>query len=109
MQWLARSALILLFGAAACGEDSADAEAVRHVDARVQTRLGGPVEETRMAVHPVPVDPRRVPASEAGLADDELVLGVEVAGRPVAYPVRYLALYEVVNDRVGDTPLAPTW
>ena len=62
-----------------------------------------------VGVHEVPVDPPSVSAAEAGLADDELVLGVVIDGRAMAYPIRYVAMTEVVDDRVGDTPLAPTW
>lgn len=81
----------------------------RTVPARVQSRPGGPMEEVEMKVHPVPVQPRTVPADEVDLPDDELVLGMVADGRAVAYPVRYLALSEVVNDRVGEAAITPTW
>ncbi len=100
--------LILPLASLAGGCGSGDDD-VRYVTARVQTRLGGPLEETRMAVRAAPVDPERVPAAEAVLQEGELVLGMVVDGQPVAYPIRYLALYEVINDRVGETSLAPTW
>lgn len=75
----------------------------------VQTRPGGERVQAEIAIHPAPVDPESIPAGEAPLHDDELVLGVVADGVPVAYPIRYLALYEVVDDRVGETPLAPSW
>lgn len=81
----------------------------RTVKAVVQTRPGGPMHEAEMAVHEAPVDLPMVGASEASLDDDDLVLGVVVDGQPVAYPVRYLAMFEVVNSRAGKKPLAPTW
>ena len=81
----------------------------RKVRARVQAHPGGPVEDVEMSVHEVPVDPKTVPAEEANLEDDELVLGLVIEGKPIAYPIRYLAMFEVINDRVGDTPVAPTW
>jgi len=62
-----------------------------------------------MRIHEAPVDPNSVAADAAQLQDDELVLGVVVDGQPMAYPIRYLATVEVLNDRVGDTSLAPTW
>jgi len=40
---------------------------------------------------------------------DELVVGVEINGEAVAYPLRYLNLVEVVNDEVGETPVAVSW
>ncbi|MFQ5664768.1 MAG: DUF3179 domain-containing (seleno)protein [Terriglobia bacterium] len=75
----------------------------------MQARPGGPLEEVEVGVSEVPVDPPSVPAAKAQLKEDELVLGVVVDGHAMAYPIRYLALYEVVDDRVGGTPLAPTW
>lgn len=81
----------------------------RKIRARVQAHPGGPVEDIEMSIHEVPVDPKTVSADQVDFADDELVLGLVVDGKPIAYPVRYLAMFEVVNDRVGDTPLTPTW
>jgi len=81
----------------------------RTVRGVMQSRPGAPAEDVEVKVHSVPVDPPSVPASEAELPDDDLVLGVVVEGKAMAYPVRYLAASEVVDDRVGTTPLAPTW
>jgi hypothetical protein len=75
----------------------------------MQARPGGPVERVEVGVWEVPTDLPSVPAREARLKDDDLVLGVVVDGQAMAYPIRYLALFEVVDDRVGETPLAPTW
>ena len=79
------------------------------VRAVVQSRPGGPVEEVDMAVHEVPVDPETVAADEIDLSDDELVLGLVIDGQAIAYPIRYLALFELINDRVGKTAITPTW
>ena len=92
---------------AAC--DTSPSESSNTVRAVVQMRPGGPVEEVEMEVHEAPVDPPTVAAGAVDLEEDELVMGVVVDGQAVAYPVRYLALSEVVNDRVGDTPIAPSW
>jgi hypothetical protein len=86
-------------------EDKGD----RTVKAHVQMRPGGEREEVEMPVWEVPVDPRSVTAAEADLPDDDLVLGVVVGDRAMAWPIRFLALSEVVDDRVGETALAPTW
>ena len=43
------------------------------------------------------------------LHDDDLVLGVVHNELPIAFPIRYLALYEVIDHVHGDLPLAPTW
>ncbi len=94
---------IAAFGVLACGfEDT-------RVTGRMQMRPGGPTELVTVEVHEAPVDPPSVSAAEAELAVDELVLGVVVDGQPMAYPIRYLALTEVLDDRVGTSPLAPSW
>jgi hypothetical protein len=94
---------------AAPTEESGAPASTRTVTGRVQTRPGGPLEEAEINVHEVPVDLPSVEAAEVSLEEDELVLGVVVEGQAMAYPIRYLALHEVVNNRVGETPLAPTW
>jgi hypothetical protein len=62
-----------------------------------------------MKVRSVPTELRTVAASIAKLAPEELVLGVVRGGKAIAYPIRYLSMYEIVDHRVGDTPIAPTW
>ena len=81
----------------------------KKIRARVQVRPGGPTVEAEMAVVPSPTDPASVPAADSRLPDEDLVLGVLLDGKAQAYPIRYLALYEIVNDRVGKTPVAPSW
>jgi hypothetical protein len=100
-------AIITLLAAVATPLTAQEQE--RKVRARVQAHPGGPIEDVEMSVHEVPVDPKTVSTDEANLEDDELVLGLVIEGQPIAYPIRYLAMFEVINDRVGDTPLAPTW
>ena len=104
---LTNLALLLLMLAIAAPLTAQEQE--RTVRARVQAHPGGPVEDIEMSVHEVPVDPKTVSADEARLEDGELVLGLVIEGQRIAYPIRYLSLFEVINDRVGDTPLAPTW
>ena len=87
----------------------------RSVRGKMQPRPGAAEEEVEVAVHEVPVDPPSLSVAEAmrelvsPLTHDELVLGVVVNGHPMAYPIRYLATTEVIDDTVGDTPAAPTW
>jgi hypothetical protein len=53
-------------------------------------------------------DPTFAP-SYFGDPEDEVIV-VEVDGVPArAYPIRVLSYHEVVNDRVGDRPVAVTW
>jgi hypothetical protein len=91
------------------GVGRAEEEPSRKVSGVMQARPGGPMEQVEVGVWEVPTDLPSVAASEAPLKDDDLVLGVVVEGQAMAYPIRYLALYEVVDHRVGETPLAPTW
>ncbi len=102
-------AIMAVAPAAASPQPGAPQEEGRTVRANVQPRPGAPAELMEMRVREVPVDPASIAADEADLADDELVLGVMIDGQPMAYPIRYLAAVEVVNDVVGDTSLAPTW
>lgn len=102
---------VLLMGAlahplVAQDEEPAPSKTVR---AWVQPRPGAEPEQVEMPVYEVPVDPPSVAAREARLPADDLVIGVVADGVPMAWPVRFLALSEVVDDRVGEASLAPTW
>ncbi len=79
------------------------------VKAYVQMHPGGEREEAEMPVYESPVDLPIVAAPEAELEDDDLVLGVLSEGKAMAWPIRYLAMYEVVNSKAGKKPVAPTW
>jgi len=55
-------------------------------------------------------DPRFVPAAQATfLEEDEPVLGVFDGTIAKAYSVWQLDHHEIVNDMLGDTPIAATW
>ena len=55
-------------------------------------------------------DPAFIPAAEAELLDDDdLVMGLALGGVVRAYPTRILNYHEIVNDVVGDRPVAVTW
>jgi len=49
--------------------------------------------------------------SDLRLDDSELVLGIEIGGHARAYPINMLTgpQREIINDVVGDVPLAATW
>lgn len=49
--------------------------------------------------------PSRLPADEADLDDEELVFGVHLGGRSLAYPRRVLSWHEMANDEIGDRPV----
>jgi hypothetical protein len=54
-------------------------------------------------------DPRLVPAPEADLGEEDLVIGVEIDGEARAYPIRVLSSHEIVNDEIRGQPYAVTW
>jgi len=43
------------------------------------------------------------------MADDEPVLGIVVGNEASAYSLWQLDAHEIVNDRIGDVPIAVTW
>lgn len=54
---------------------------------------------------------RTAERARASLKDNEIVVGVVVAGQARAYPVNLMwsPENEVVNDTLGDTPIAASW
>ena len=58
---------------------------------------------------PPTYDPIFVSAEEAGYEDDELVMGIEIAGQVRAYPVGLLNQREMVNDELAGIPILVTW
>ncbi|MBI2972637.1 MAG: DUF3179 domain-containing protein [Armatimonadetes bacterium] len=54
-------------------------------------------------------DPKFVPASEARIQPDELVLGLKLNGDARAYSITVLNGREMVNDVVGGVPVLVTW
>ncbi|MCY4462744.1 MAG: DUF3179 domain-containing protein [Albidovulum sp.] len=68
---------------------------------------GGPPKDGIPAID----SPEFIPvSSEASLSPREGVLTLELEGEaPRAYPVRYLLWHEIVNDSIGDTPVAVTY
>lgn len=57
------------------------------------------------------VDAPIISADETDLADNTLIIGVEVEGRARAYPINQLVgpYREIINDTLGGTPIAATW
>jgi len=53
--------------------------------------------------------PEFVPASKAEISPDAWVLGVVMGGQAKAYELNLLTQHEVVNDRMGDQPIAAVW
>ncbi len=66
---------------------------------------GGPPRDGVPAID----QPRFVAAARARLAANDRVLALATGGVARAYPVRILNWHEVVNDRLGELPLAVTY
>ena len=67
---------------------------------------GGPPKDGIPAL----VDPAFVAVGDAVLPENELGITVELAQQtPRAYPLRYLMWHEIVNDRIGEHPVAVTF
>ena len=66
---------------------------------------GGPPKD---GIPPID-DPQFVKLEEVDLPDIEPVIGVIINGTARAYPVRILIWHEIVNDVIGDVPIAVTF
>ena len=62
----------------------------------------------RDSIRPV-YEPEFAPADQVQLADDELVLGIEIDGQAKAYPISVLNFREMVNDELAGVPILATW
>lgn len=60
------------------------------------------------AIPPI-YDPEFVPAEQAPLEADELILGVAWQGKAKAYPISVLRIREMVNDELAGIPTLVTW
>ena len=54
--------------------------------------------------------PHFVKAEDANfMRDNEKVMGVVIAGKARAYPIRILSWHEAVNDKIGPVQFLVTW
>ena len=77
------------------------------VDNWVEILSGGPPKDGIPALD----DPSFIAVSdEPRIGNREPVIAVEIDGEiPRAYPIRYLTWHEIVNDQIGDVPVAVTF
>ena len=80
------------------------AEASQGSRSRVADRIRG--REIAGQLAPLDHPEHRTAATATHMRDDDLVLGVVVAGHARAYPWWILKNYHVVNDSIGDIPVA---
>lgn len=62
----------------------------------------------RDAITPI-YNPEFLPADQAPLSPEELVLGISIRGNTKAYPVSVLRFRELVNDELAGTPFLVSW
>ena len=58
---------------------------------------------------PAVFDPVFVSAADAEISDDAWILGIHINGEAHAYSLNLLNHHEIVNDHVGDLPIAAVW
>ncbi len=54
-------------------------------------------------------EPQFIPADQAPLQEDELVIGIAIDGMAKAYPITVLRFREMVNDELAGLPILVTW
>ena len=54
-------------------------------------------------------EPEFVLAADSPLSEDELVIGVSIAGETKAYPISVLRVREMVNDDLAGIPILVSW
>ena len=72
----------------------------------IEILSGGPPKDGIPSID----DPKFLPINEVdGLNAKESVISVKVKGVVKAYPLRILMWHEIVNDTIGDVPIAVTY
>jgi hypothetical protein len=54
-------------------------------------------------------NPQFTSADEAGLAEEELIIGIAMGDEAKAYPITVLRFREMVNDELAGIPILVTW
>ena len=79
---------------------------IKHLVPLDKIRGGGPPKDGIPSID----NPKFVSALEAQFVpDDELVIGLRLNGETKAYPFFIMVWHEIVNDKLGDTPVAITY
>ena len=78
----------------------------KHLVPLDKIRSGGPPKDGIPSID----EPKFANAEGAEfMSDDDIVIGLEINGDARAYPLFILVWHEIVNDKVGDTPVAVTY
>ncbi|WP_288928648.1 DUF3179 domain-containing protein [uncultured Maritimibacter sp.] len=78
----------------------------RTIESWTEVLSGGPPRDGIPALS----DPDMIGVADASLPEREPIIALELDGEtPRSYPIRYLIWHEIVNDTVGDVPVAVTF
>ncbi len=81
-------------------------DGIKHTVPLDEIKDGGPPPDGIPSID----NPKFVPASQAQFVnDDNLVIGLRLNDHTKAYPLFILVWHEIVNDKLGDTPVAITY
>lgn len=79
---------------------------IKHIVSLDKIKSGGPPKDGIPSID----NPKFMTTSEASfVSDDELVIGLRLNGETKAYPLFILVWHEIVNDKLGNTPVAVTY
>jgi hypothetical protein len=79
---------------------------VKHTIPLDEIKDGGPPPDGIPSID----NPKFVKVSQAQfVSDDDLVIGLKLNGQTKAYPLFILVWHEIVNDKLGDTPVTVTY
>lgn len=79
---------------------------IKHIVPLDKIKSGGPPKDGIPSID----NPKFVSAQEATfVSNDDLVIGLQLNGETRAYPLSIMVWHEIVNDRLGDTPVAVTY
>ena len=81
---------------------------IRSIDLRIDTGFDEREKLPRDAISPI-YSPKYISVGESNLADDELVMGIDINGEARAMPVGLMRFREMVNDVIGGVPILATW
>ncbi len=83
-----------------------ETDGVKHLIPLDRIKGGGPPKDGIPSIdNPVFADVQ----SSQFMSDSDTVIGLEINGEAKAYPIFILVWHEIVNDKVGDTPVSVTY
>ena len=79
---------------------------LKHIIPLDKIKSGGPPKDGIPSID----EPKFVKSSKAEfVSDDDLVIGIDINGEQKAYPLFIMVWHEIVNDNVGEIPVAVTY